>query len=473
MSRRTTGASRPKGASSPDMQGWIAILFLVFVFLTGGGSRSDTASLAFLRGGAVLFAFWAAFQIDGADWRRIRIPLLLLGAMTAWIFVQLIPLPPSMWHGLPGREAIAAADRLLGQADLWRPISLTPSQSLDSLLAMVVPFAALIVFSRGSADDNSRLLFALVCLACLSFLLGFVQILSGPSSGAYFYRITNSHAMVGLFANRNHNAMFLASGVLISAALLRDELMRRQKRGLVRVGLSVVGLGLTVATILVGSRAGLAAGAVAFAVGYLMVGSAWRSRAVQGERGASLLRPYAGWLFYLPVVIMAALLGLALWASDRSTALTRIVGQDVAADMRVRAWATVQSMLDTHWVMGSGFGSFPDVYKIFEPDHLLQPSYFNHAHNDWVEIIITGGLPAAIILLVTILWILRGLRRGGLRGLIKGHRGDIRLPAMVILLLLAAGSVVDYSLRVPSIQVLAVLLIILLCCPKSAITRPD
>jgi O-antigen ligase len=204
-----------------------------------------------------------------------------------------------------------------------------------------------------------------------------------------------------------------------------------------------------------------------------MVGSAWRSRAAQSERGASSLRPYAGWLFYLPVVIMAALLGLALWASDRSTALTRIVGQDVAADMRVRAWATVQSMLDTHWVMGSGFGSFPDVYKIFEPDHLLQPSYFNHAHNDWVEIIITGGLPAAIILLVTILWILRGLRRGGLRGLIKGHRGDIRLPAMVILLLLAAGSVVDYSLRVPSIQVLAVLLIILLCCPKSAITRPD
>jgi O-antigen ligase len=170
---------------------------------------------------------------------------------------------------------------------------------------------------------------------------------------------------------------------------------------------------------------------------------------------------------------MVVLLGVALWASDRSTALTRMMGQDVAADLRIQAWATVRSMLDTHWALGSGFGSFPDVYKMFEPDRLLQPSYFNHAHNDWVELLITGGLPAAIILLVTIVWILRGVRRNGLRGLAKGHRGDIRLPAMAILMLLAVGSIVDYPLRVPSIQALAVLLIILLCCPKSAITRPD
>jgi O-antigen ligase len=457
------------------MQGWIAILFLVFVFLTGGGSRSDIASLAFLRGGAILFAFWAALQMDGGDWRRIRAPLLLLGAMTAWMMVQLIPLPPSMWQGLPGRETIAAVDRLLGQADLWRPISLTPSQSFDSLLAMAVPIAALIVFSRENVENNSRLLFALVWIACFSALLGFVQILSGPSSGAYFYRITNSHEMVGLFANRNHNAMFLASAVIVSAMLLRDELMRRKKRGLVRIGLGLAGLGLTVATILVGSRAGLAAGAVAFALGYLMVASAWRSHSAASGKGASAVRPakYAGWILYLPVAVMVVLLGVALWASDRSTALTRMMGQDVAADLRIQAWATVRSMLDTHWALGSGFGSFPDVYKMFEPDRLLQPSYFNHAHNDWVELLITGGLPAAIILLVTIVWILRGVRRNGLRGLAKGHRGDIRLPAMAILMLLAVGSIVDYPLRVPSIQALAVLLIILLCCPKSAITRPD
>jgi hypothetical protein len=110
---------------------------------------------------------------------------------------------------------------------------------------------------------------------------------------------------------------------------------------------------------------------------------------------------------------------------------------------------------------------------MFEPDRLLQPSYFNHAHNDWVEIAITGGLPAMIILLAAIIWILGGIRRGGLRGLIKGHRGDIRFPAIVILLLLAAGSIVDYPLRIPSLQALAVLFIILLCCPKGAITRQD
>jgi O-antigen ligase len=340
---------------------------------------------------------------------------------------------------------------------------------------MTVPVAALIVFSRESVENNSRLLFALVCLACFSALLGFVQILSGPSSGAYLYRITNSYEMVGLFANRNHNAMFLALAVIVSAMLLRDELMRRKKRGVVRVGLALAGLGLTVATILIGSRAGLAAGAVAFAIGYLMVVSAWRSHAAASRRDGSAVATakYVGWIMYLPVAVMVVLLGIALWASDRSTALTRAMGEDVAADLRIQAWTTVRSMLDTHWVMGSGFGSFPDVYKMFEPDRLLQPSYFNHAHNDWVEILITGGLPAAIILLVTIVWILRRVLRSGLRGLVKGHRGDIRFPAMAILLLLAVGSIVDYPLRIPSLQALAVLFIILLCCPKSAITRPD
>ena len=42
-----------------------------------------------------------------------------------------------------------------------------------------------------------------------------------------------------------------------------------------------------------------------------------------------------------------------------------------------------------------------------------------------------------------------------------------------LLLLLAMGSLVDYPLRVPSIQVLAILMVILLCCPNSASTRRD
>ncbi|SBV32762.1 conserved membrane protein of unknown function [uncultured Sphingopyxis sp.] len=460
--------------SRQPLSAWVPVAFLVFVFLTGGGARSDIASLPLLRGGAVLFAFWAALQMDGSDWRRVRTPLLLLGALTAWIGIQLIPLPPAMWQGLPGRETIAAIDRLLGQPDIWRPISLTPSQGFNSLLAMTVPFAALLVYSRGSAEDGSRILFAVVGIACVSALLGLVQIMSGPSSGAYLYRITNSQDMVGLFANRNHHSIFLASSVIIAAMLLRDEFMRKQRRGLVCVCLALVGVSLTVMTVLIGSRAGLVAGVVAFSAGYLMVASAWQSHGSRRTSGAPALSPRrAKWLLYAPVVAMALLLGGGLWASSRMTAFSRVLGADVAEDMRVQAWSTVQSMLETYWVMGSGFGSFPDVYEMFEPDRLLQPSYFNHAHNDWAEIFITGGVPAMVIMIAAIAWIVRGALRRGTRGLLKGHRGDIRLSAMLILCLIALGSVVDYPLRVPSIQLLSIILVILLCCSKGGPTRQD
>src|SRR3546814_9365868 len=95
--------------------------------------------------------------------------------------------------------------------------------------------------------------------------------------------------------------------------------------------------------------------------------------------------------------------------------------------MRVQTWPTVSDMIQTYWMLGSGFGSFPGVYKIYEPDALLRPSYLNHAHNDWAELLITGGVPFALIILAAPLWVGRIFLGQGVRNLIKGYRGDYRL----------------------------------------------
>lgn len=447
---------------------WIPVVFLVFVFLTGGGSRSDVNSLPLLRFASVLFACWAISGMDRADWRRIRVPFALLLALTLWIAVQLAPLPPAVWHALPGRAIIVGIDHALGQADLWRPISLTPSESWNSLLAMTVPFAALLVGTRLAVDDYRRIMLAIVIVACVSALLGFVQLLSGSGSAAYLYRITNTGSLVGFFANRNHHAIFLACAVIVAAMLLRDERMRRRQNKPVQGALIFAALLLTITTALIGSRAGLVAGVVAFAIGYAMVVASWGGRAEQGK-GAAALTSRGGIrtiLLYSPPILLAMLLGVALWLSSRITGLSRLAGQGVADDLRVQAWPVVKSMIENYWVAGTGFGSFSAVYKIFEPDNLLQPAYFNHAHNDWAELIITGGLPFMLIVLTALLWFGRTLAALGLRNLVKGHRGDCRLPVLVVIIVLSAASLVDYPLRVPSLQMLAILLMILLCCPK-------
>lgn len=459
--------SRRSGARFADfaLPKWVPILFLIFVFLLGGGSRSDIASLPVLRGGAVLFAFWAALQMQREDWRRIRVPLALMLALLLWMALQLVPLPPDLWHSMPGRGTIVAIDGLIGQPELWRPISLTPSQTLNAVLGMSVPVAALLLATQMDREEYLSLLVAVVLVACVSALLGMVQILSGPSSPAYLYRISNNDSIVGLFSNRNHHAIFLACVLPLIAALFRDELMRKRKRPLIRVGLVLAGAMLTILTIVIGSRGGLVAGAFAASLSYAVITASWLG--TDASRRPSLSQSkFARWLFYTPPALFALLVGAALMLSDRTTAFTRLMTQSAGDDLRVLAWPTVQSMIETYWFMGSGLGSFSSVYKMFEADSLLRDAYFNHAHNDWAEVILTGGLPFGLILIATIVWITRASSALGGRNLVKGYRGDLRLPILTVIVLFAATSLIDYPLRVPSLQALAVFLVIFLCCPK-------
>lgn len=455
---------------------WAPVAFLVFVFLLGGGSRSDIASLPLLRGISVVVAAWAFVRLAPADWYRIRIPLLLSILLSVWMVIQLIPLPPSIWQDLPGRETTAQIDAMMGLPDLWRPLSLTPGQTWNALLGMTVIFAGLGVAARLGPDDQSRMMFALVILACASALLGFWQSLSGSGSPAYLYRITNDGAMVGLFANRNHHAIFLSCVTLIAAMLLRDELMRKRQRVSIRIGLILAIMLLTICTVLIGSRAGLVSIVVTFMASYAIIVSTWLAKGglAGPTRPRHRLVSWSRLALALPPLFLALSVAVVLALSTRVTSVTRLTGEAVADDMRILAWPTIETMIAQFWMLGSGFGSFPDVYRMFEPDALLQPSYFNHAHNDWAELIITGGLPLVLITLAGLIWIGRRVAAQGARNLVKGYRGDLRLPATIILVVLAATSLVDYPLRVPSLQIFAIFIAVLLCCPPaSRRTAPD
>ncbi|WP_411338713.1 O-antigen ligase family protein [Sphingopyxis sp. J-6] len=364
---------------------------------------------------------------------------------------------------------------MLGLGDIWRPVSLTPSLTWNSLLAMTVPFAALLLAMRLNREDYPQLMLAIVIIACVSALLAMIQILSGIGSGVYPYRITNSGMMVGLFANRNHHAIFQACAVLVSAMMLRDELMRKRQSKQLILFLGFAFVLLTAMTALIGSRAGFVAGVAAFTVGYAMIVPAWRdnANAKRGVRTAPAPTRISTILQYSPPVLLAALLVTILQFSARTTSLNRVLDQSAVEDLRAQAWPTVREMVGTYWTTGSGLGSFPEVFQIFEPDALLRPQYFNRAHNDWVEAIIGGGLPFVLIILALIVWLGRKIVTQDRRHLVKGYRGDPRLAMMVMLLLLAAASFVDYPLRVPSIQVMAIMLITMFYCNSPAPMRRD
>jgi O-antigen ligase len=162
-------------------------------------------------------------------------------------------------------------------------------------------------------------------------------------------------------------------------------------------------------------------------------------------------------------IILLGLLGVAFYLSDRANSLSRFVTEKSTEEVRLQSFDTVMGMLETYGTFGAGFGSFARAFQIVEPDALLRSSYFNHAHNDWLQFPIEGGLPAVVILLIGLGWLIKQLVVRREVGHSPGDEWQVeRLAIGIMFALLAIGSIVDYPLRTPSLALVAVLFLVIL-----------
>src|SRR5262249_16103118 len=60
---------------------------------------------------------------------------------------------------------------------------------------------------------------------------------------------------------------------------------------------------------------------------------------------------------------------------------------------------------------GRGFGMFTETYERFAPPTLLGEYYVNHAHNDWLELWLTGGIPAIVLMIGFLAWLVASIFR--------------------------------------------------------------
>ena len=97
-----------------------AAVLLAFSFILGGASRDHALRLALVELAALPLLLIAGSRlIKSGLWREHRFALGLLGAVVAIPVIQLIPLPPQVWTGLPGREEMALALELAGLRPGW------------------------------------------------------------------------------------------------------------------------------------------------------------------------------------------------------------------------------------------------------------------------------------------------------------------------------------------------------------------
>lgn len=424
----------------------------------GGGSRYDIDSVGPLR-------FMGAFVLAIALWwqsrenlHKISVPLILLIALAVWMALQLVPLPPGLWHALPGREAIVGLGEIVGITEIWRPITLSPLRTWNALASLIIPLAALLTLSLLDREGWGRVQKLVFFAGLASALLGILQITIPGASGLYFYQITNADSAVGLFSNRNHNALFLNIALIFAIFLRKPE--GRDNAFAINAGYLAGQMVLVLGILINGSRFGL--------LMLLLVFAAFAVKALTGMRG----RPSkwgAGQMVGLAVgVVSVAFVGMFALLG-RIPALDRFFSASASEDLRARSFPFILDMAGDYFPLGTGFGTFEHAYRTVEPVELLGPAYFNQAHNDWLQIVLEGGLPGVALLVILIGYLAWKFLQFLKAGKLANEARSAHWAGFLTLALFAMHSVFDYPLRTPLLMVVGVVAVMLAIRPVSEV----
>lgn len=418
---------------------WIAPAYL-FACLTMGGSGQGVWSNAALQLAGVAIIGLALLHCgrSKADALQTRLWWLVAGVI-GLILLQLVPLPPAIWQMLPGRHAVADGDALLDLGLVWRPISLSPADTVEALVTLIPPVAMVVAVTRLGGHIGWRLAVAAAVAATVGLLLGLLQLSAAEAGGDgwYLYPRSNFGVATGFFANGNHMAAMLLCLLPLSAAAVEQASAVAKDRQRYWM---IVGFASTMAVVaLVGllfnaSLFGLAM-MVPVAVASLLV--AFRHSI--GRRGRIRLAVAAA-------VLMIG--GVAVGADH--LARSGPVGASVSVSTRADIAKVSAVLVERYFPAGSGVGTFEAVYASAENPTKVDRFYVNHAHNDYLEWIVEAGLAGLVLLLLFLRWWGRLLLT-----MLADHRATGYAQAGGIIgAVLLAHSLVDFPMRTAALAVM-------------------
>ncbi|MEX0852710.1 MAG: O-antigen ligase family protein [Bauldia sp.] len=425
---------------SPLLWGSSAAL-LVASLVLGGGTRHGLWSDAFLQlASLALLAVLATPQASSPRSPARLWPALIIAAAILLSVAQLIPLPPTWWTALPGRSSFALAYDDARLPLPWLPVSLDPRATLECVLSLLPAIAVYLAVARLDSAARRSLSLLMIGFGMASVLLGLAQLMQGPDSILRFHPITNPGNSVGFFANRNHHAALLYSLIPVAAAWMVGLTADRRPERILGLVLCtsvyaalILGIGMSL------SRAGIMLAAVA-TFASLVLAARHQGRLA----GRGLIVVLAASTVGVLLVVQFALFGL----------LDRLDGA-LLSEFRFRMAAITIDAARVFQPIGSGFGTFESIYRMFETPDVLLTSYVNHAHNDWLELWLEGGWPAIGLAIAFLAW---ALRAGAAAW--RAEDGEaaaldraLAQAATVTIVALLLHSAMDYPLRTTAVMV--------------------
>ncbi len=363
-------------------------------------------------------------------------PAGIWGALAALglVALQLVPLPPRLLARF--QPALIGEIRAYAGHNDWAA-STTDLYATFGFFSFALLGATLYVIFRNTGRAVIiHCLYATVIVALASLTVAAIQI----SSGGDTFDFWNSPHVLngpGFFANRNHQALFLglASATVWWLAKLRGGHSSRASDKTRGIAL-FCSLALLLGAVGTASRAG-----IVLAVGSTILAIALFQRPSR-RIGIATISIAAG-------IFAPGLAALAIFNDTVAGALNRFEAIDV--DARWQLWATSWIAAKEFFPLGSGYGTFIPVYAMVEPIDQLTPAYANHAHNEYLELFLEGGLPFAIGFALFLAVFAKRLT-----AIFRHHDSPPSLAPLGALWMIAflLHSLVDYPVRVPSLLAL-------------------
>lgn len=384
-------------------------LAILVAMIAGGGTQAGLFSDALVQISLLVASTFAIL----ANRRAVLTPFLLIFPLSILLlfFLQLTPLPIAFVKQFWDPAIRAAWD--VAEAPSSFAVLTT---DVDATLQMLSGAATAVIFFWACLNVDSADAPRLVNF----FVVGwFVHLLTGLGEFAVTNFSTLTTALpypinAGLFANSNHFGLFMAMGIppLIFFFVKQKSLMS----GALVVLLYVVLLA-------VASRSGLAIALLLTLLSLIAAGGSLR------QIGAFL-------------AVSAFGIGALLF----SGALFSFVFKDASAPVaRTEIAATTWQAIKNSPVFGSGFGSFLQIYPIYEDPLKISHEYVNRAHNDYLETILEGGVLATLLIAIYFVFLTRlGWLIAAMR---PSHIRDTATLALLAILGALMQSAVDYPLR--------------------------
>ena len=455
---RVTSAS---GKSEPFSQrlGFYLSLLLVLSAVTLGGRSSGTPlSEALFQILAVWLLVWLALsRRTAAESRLSTAAIVLILATLAVAFLQLVPLPYSLWAATSGAPEAATILERIGEAGGARPLTLDASATRETILTLLPPIALFLAMFEMRAGERQRLALVVMVAAAASLVVGLLQFASQTDS-LYLYQTTHEGYSVGFFTNRNHQADFTLIGALLASAVYRVNREALAKSPLVPALIGAIVVAFVVVNLVAtASRTGIALSIPALvACGVIALGFR------KGGRSLGIAALVAGAIGAVLIFVRPDLFSYVLGRFD-----------DAESDLRFQIWPVIMDLIGQYMPLGSGLGTFVPIFQTAEELDTVKDRYVNHAHNDYLEIALEMGA-IGIFLVICFMALFAWAVAAAFRNELPRKYAPLCAAAAAGIVVLLAHSVVDYSLRTSSLAItFALLMGLLMPLPATGARRPE